>query len=714
MLFDKYRKKPNTTNDKKKSSLANSILKRFPINLTSSRKLKKQDEKLNVINQPRPSVSLPNITAIELHVDSPIITSKAPLQSVHPSLPQITPSASHKESASMARQRKRHSAEQRKRRHHLVSIQDVHRHSFTFGHLPSNKSNKLTMAELSLTAAQLAKLDKLVGLQDNTDALLAQLGTTQPPLLVPHRSISHQHLQIPLQQPHQKLNRTHSESHAKTMEREADPIEPDELIELLTTEQQGQGPLVTLIDVRNIMEYQKCRIKGSLNVNLPSLLIKRYQRGTVSNFNLENFITTPEGRDMYLSKKQQASLPKFSTILEQKAMEAEQKKKSKPIWIVYDYEMSEDDQTSHAWTLLNVLERLVGADKKNPGKVYYLCGGFQSFLQCQDWLESSQWQQSSLPPNIPSTNSAGTITTKQNNIPRRSISYTIGESKTDLHKRTSLFSLDTQAARVNNANALARRAKRRSHQQAQDTTSFQPHAAIHATATSTTNGIHLDTNMAAPSDSNPLLNRVAEDDEVMTADCSPRTESDFGFVISEIIPGFLFVGPEIETSEQADQLIQERHIKRVLNMAEECQDEGLSQRSVHYHKIAARDTLEMKNIELVMMEAVQFIEEAKRNHEPIYVHCKAGKSRSITAILAYLVTSERWTLKRAYRHVIKARPNMSPNIGFISELMKMEAQVHGRVSSFLESDWQSTSLPSPEYANELFQLEKAWQTAAQV
>lgn len=109
------------------------------------------------------------------------------------------------------------------------------------------------------------------------------------------------------------------------------------------------------------------------------------------------------------------------------------------------------------------------------------------------------------------------------------------------------------------------------------------------------------------------------------------------------------------------------------------------------------------------MTNIHYLEEAKKYHEPIYVHCKAGKSRSITAILAYLVTSERWTLKRAYRHVIKARPNMSPNIGFISELMKIEGKVHGRVSSFLESDWQSTSLPSPEYANELFQLEKAWQ-----
>lgn len=103
------------------------------------------------------------------------------------------------------------------------------------------------------------------------------------------------------------------------------------------------------------------------------------------------------------------------------------------------------------------------------------------------------------------------------------------------------------------------------------------------------------------------------------------------------------------------------------------------------------------------------LEEAKRSHEPVYVHCKAGKSRSVTAILAYLVTSERWTLKKAYRHVIKARPNMSPNIGFIAELMKMEGRVHGRVSSFMETDWQSTSMPSTEFTRELKQLEHAWQ-----
>ncbi|CEI99042.1 hypothetical protein RMCBS344292_13136 [Rhizopus microsporus] len=652
MIFDRYRNKSKRTEEKtpkksiSSSSLANALFKRFPIQLSRKPKHHVSDNDKTLLNQPRPSVSLPNINIIPKTNNDPILsksTATLPL-----------------------RQRKRHSAEQhntlRRTRQQLSSLKDNHvRHSFTFGHLSQMNQQTITLADLTLDPKQRAKLDKLTLSFEDPQTLLSKVGTGP---LTPHRSISHQHLHV--QTSHISLNRTHSESHAKTL---GVAIQPEELVRLL---EEDSSSVVTLIDVRNLMDYQKRRICGSINVNLPSLLVKRYRRGTVSNFNLENFITTAEGRELYQLKQ----IP-----------ENEDKKK---VWVVYDEEMLEDDQTSQAWTLVKVLEKSI----QNEGKAYYLAGGFNAFHH-EDWIESNQSSAGTVIHNnnnnqhhtMHNTNNINininnhdNTCLKLNNIPRRSVSYTIGDSKN--HKRTSLFSLDTQAARVNNANALARRAKRRSElqQQEQQLDMIQPQ---------------------------PNLNRVAEDDESSMMTASPRTEAEFGFIISEIIRGFLYVGPEIETKEQADQL-EARNIKRVLNMAEECQDEGLGH-NVIYHKIAARDTVEMKNIELVMMQAVHFIEEAKKNHEPIYVHCKAGKSRSITAILAYLVTSERWTLKQAYRHVIKARPTMSPNIGFITELMKMENRVHGRVSSFLETDWQSSALPSPEYASELFQLEKAWQ-----
>lgn len=102
-----------------------------------------------------------------------------------------------------------------------------------------------------------------------------------------------------------------------------------------------------------------------------------------------------------------------------------------------------------------------------------------------------------------------------------------------------------------------------------------------------------------------------------------------------------------------------------------------------------------------------YVVDAKKHHEPIYVHCKAGKSRSVAAILAYFVLVENWTLKRAYQHIIKARPTMSPNIGFVAELLKLEQSVHGKVSNFATLDWQ-TNPPSPGSQLALGKLQMAW------
>lgn len=59
------------------------------------------------------------------------------------------------------------------------------------------------------------------------------------------------------------------------------------------------------------------------------------------------------------------------------------------------------------------------------------------------------------------------------------------------------------------------------------------------------------------------------------------------------------------------------------------------------------------------------------------MHCKAGKSRSVTAVIAYLIHANHWTLSRAYAFVLERRRGISPNIGFVSELMTFEEQELG-------------------------------------
>lgn len=49
----------------------------------------------------------------------------------------------------------------------------------------------------------------------------------------------------------------------------------------------------------------------------------------------------------------------------------------------------------------------------------------------------------------------------------------------------------------------------------------------------------------------------------------------------------------------------------------------------------------------------------------------------MTAVMAYLIHANHWTLSRAYTFVLERRKGISPNIGFVSELMTFEEQELG-------------------------------------
>lgn len=49
----------------------------------------------------------------------------------------------------------------------------------------------------------------------------------------------------------------------------------------------------------------------------------------------------------------------------------------------------------------------------------------------------------------------------------------------------------------------------------------------------------------------------------------------------------------------------------------------------------------------------------------------------MTAVIAYLIHANHWTLSRAYAFVVERRKGISPNIGFVSELMAFEEKELG-------------------------------------
>jgi len=120
-------------------------------------------------------------------------------------------------------------------------------------------------------------------------------------------------------------------------------------------------------------------------------------------------------------------------------------------------------------------------------------------------------------------------------------------------------------------------------------------------------------------------------------------------------------------------------VKRILNIAAECDDNnGLRLKEVFkYYKIPMRDIVEEENIALGVKDVCEILDDARLHSAPSYVHCKAGKSRSVTAVMAYLIHANHWTLSRAYSFVLERRKGISPNIGFVSALMTFEEQELG-------------------------------------
>ena len=83
------------------------------------------------------------------------------------------------------------------------------------------------------------------------------------------------------------------------------------------------------------------------------------------------------------------------------------------------------------------------------------------------------------------------------------------------------------------------------------------------------------------------------------------------FIVSTILPNFLYLGPEITNREEVDALVK-LGVKRILNVAIECDDQGelrLKERFERYMKLPMRDMVEESGVAKGMRDACNFLGE---------------------------------------------------------------------------------------------------------
>lgn len=185
---------------------------------------------------------------------------------------------------------------------------------------------------------------------------------------------------------------------------------------------------------------------------------------------------------------------------------------------------------------------------------------------------------------------------------------------------------------------------------------------------------------------------------------SSGTALSASFEPSEILSNFLYLGPEIATLSEANYLKQRFGIRRIVNAAYEIDDGGGRHLSLgddsgsgfeKYKKVPLKDSVEAKGVQHHIDEACAFLDDARLHSAPTYVHCKAGKSRSVMLVMAYLIHSNRWSLRKSYAYVVERRRDVSPNIGFVAELMAFEERclgsVDGRKTAAITSGARATA-----------------------
>lgn len=151
---------------------------------------------------------------------------------------------------------------------------------------------------------------------------------------------------------------------------------------------------------------------------------------------------------------------------------------------------------------------------------------------------------------------------------------------------------------------------------------------------------------------------------------------------NEIVEDALYLGNFWHATSA--RVLEALQITHVVNVGAPTTDR-VALESVTYLDVAIPDRVDA-DMTKELAPAVAFIESARRAnpHARVLIHCVQGVSRSATIAIWYVMVSTRCTLAAAYAHVLKCRPLVFPNQGFMQQLIAAETALYGSASVTLE------------------------------
>eukprot|EP01080_Neovahlkampfia_damariscottae_P004015 gene4015-7271_t len=137
---------------------------------------------------------------------------------------------------------------------------------------------------------------------------------------------------------------------------------------------------------------------------------------------------------------------------------------------------------------------------------------------------------------------------------------------------------------------------------------------------------------------------------------------------------FLFLGDKYHAKDK--ELLKELNVTHILNVTS--QVDNFHPSDFEYMKIDINDTVDSYLYD-DFQEIHKFVSSTKKKKGKVLVHCSYGVSRSATAVICYIMKSEKKKFEETLIFVQEKRPIVKPNLGFMKQLVQLEREIHGEV-----------------------------------
>uniref|UniRef100_A0A8D0BQ25 Dual specificity protein phosphatase n=1 Tax=Salvator merianae TaxID=96440 RepID=A0A8D0BQ25_SALMN len=137
----------------------------------------------------------------------------------------------------------------------------------------------------------------------------------------------------------------------------------------------------------------------------------------------------------------------------------------------------------------------------------------------------------------------------------------------------------------------------------------------------------------------------------------------------EILP-FLYLGSAYHASKC--EFLANLNITALLNVSRKSSEPFTDQYCYKWIPVEDNHTADISSH---FQEAIEFIDCTRRAGGKILVHCEAGISRSPTICMAYLMKMKKFRLEEAFDYIKQRRSLISPNFGFMGQLLQYESEI---------------------------------------